>query len=80
MLFQKLYEFFKQLICGFRMILYLSIVVSLRELVHVPMDCGVGSVGGEVSKVRRIASCTLSPESTTSSPFGVISKRRFPVK
>ena len=45
MLFQKLYELFKQVICGFRMIiLYLSIVVSLCELVHVPIDCGVGGV------------------------------------
>ena len=45
-LFEKLYELFKQFIRGFRMIiLYQFIVVALCELVHAPIDCGVGGVG-----------------------------------
>ena len=43
MLFEKLIELLEFVIHGFHMIiLYLSIVFSLRELVYVPMDCGVG--------------------------------------
>ena len=45
MLFEKLHELFEFVIRGFRLIiLYLSIVVSLCELVHVPIDCGVSGV------------------------------------
>lgn len=38
-------SFSKQLVCSFHMIiLYLSIVVSLCELVYVSIDCGVNGV------------------------------------
>ena len=45
MLFEKLYEFFEQVVCGFHtIILYQFIVVALYELVHVPIDRGVGDI------------------------------------
>ena len=68
MLFQKLHELFEFIICGFRMIiLYLSIVVSLCELVYVSIDCGVGGVYR--GSFKSAAGCLLYAESGTNNIF-----------